>query len=161
MQINKIEQHKGFILLEVIASLLIFSIFAIFSISVLTSFMKGYVKECEIENEDLYVSEGMTILDSLLKGSDVEIKGNEIKVTRKDENDNNCDKYDIVFNQYTQKIMVKYYSGRNTSDDVMLKIKEFRVLENKNVFYIFITCNDGRRYRRCFILKTLGNQDIV
>lgn len=157
MQINKIEQHKGFILVEVIASLLIFSIFAVFSISALSSFMKGYIKEIEIENEDFYVSEGMTILDSLLKESDVKIEDNQIKVTRKD--NSNCNRYDIVFNQYAQKIVAKYYSGKITSDDVMLKIKEFRVLENQNVFYIFITCNDGRRYRRCFILKSQDCQD--
>jgi|GEM_PF-3129098 len=159
MQVNKIEQHKGFILVEVIASLLIFSIFAVFSISVLSSFMKGYIKESEIENEDFYVSEGMTILDSLLKESDVKIEDNQIKVTRKDTS--SCNRYDIVFNQYAQKIVVKYYSGKITSDDVMLKIKEFKVLENQNVFYIFITCNDGRRYRRCFILKNQDFQDTV
>lgn len=160
MQINKIKQHKGFILIEVVASLLIFSIFAVFSISVLASFMKGYVKECEFENEDLYVSEGMTILDSLLKGSDVDIEDNKIKVTRKDENDNNCDRYDIFFNKYTEQIEVDYVNS-NRRNTLMLKIKKFRILENQNVFYIFITCNDGRRYRRCFALKNQGGQDTV
>lgn len=160
MQINKIKQRKGFILVEVIASLLIFSIFSVFSISVFTSFMKGYVKECEIENEDLYVSEGMTILDSLLKGSDVEIEDNKIKVTRKSENDNNCDRYDIFLNKYTQEIEVDYINSKRRNN-LMLKIKGFRVLENQNVFYLFITCNDGRRYRRCFVLKNQDCQDIA
>lgn len=159
MQINKIKQYKGFVLVEVIASLLIFSIFAILSISAISSFVKSYIKECEIENEDLYVSEGMTILDSLLKESDVKIQNNEIKVTRKD--NSNCNRYDIVFNNHKQAIVVKYYSEKITPDDVMLKIKEFRVLENQNVFYIFITCNDGRRYRRCFTLKNQSCQDTV
>lgn len=158
MQINKIRQHKGFILVEIMASLLIFSIFAVFSISVLASFMKGYIKKCEIENEDFYVSEGMTILDSLLKGSDVEIENNKIKVTRKDENGNNCDRYDIFFNKYTEQVEVDYINSKRRNN-LMFKIREFRVLENQNVFYIFITCNDGRRYRKCFVLKNQDCQD--
>ncbi|MCD2345177.1 type II secretion system protein [Clostridium guangxiense] len=149
------KKYKGFILVELIASLLIFSIFAVFSISILGSFMKGYIKESKIENEDLYVSEGMTILDSLLKQGNIKVTNNEIEITKSDNTHSN-----ITFNRYTQKIIVDYYENnvKVTSNNVMLKIKEFNVLQNKNAFYIFITCNDGRRYRRCFILKTPEDQ---
>lgn len=160
MYICKIKKHKGFILVEVIASILIFSIFAVFAISILSIFMKGYAKENKFENEEMYVSQGMTILDDLLKdGDEIKVQNNQIKIIKKDEIQYNQYK-NIVFNRYAQRIMIDYYKygSRDTSKPLIDQIKDFSVLQNKNVFYVFITCKDGRRYRRCFILKTLEHQ---
>lgn len=145
-------------LVEVIASLLIFSIFAVFATSIFSSFMKGYVKEIQLENDGMYVSQGMDILDNLLKdGDEVKVQNNQIKIIKKDGIHYN----NIVFNRYAEKIMVDYYeyNSRSTSKPMIPQVKGFNVLENKNVFYVFITCKDGRRYRICFVLKNPEHQD--
>ncbi|MFL0251578.1 type II secretion system protein [Clostridium neuense] len=150
MHIYKVKKCRGFTIVELIASILIFSIFAVFSISILSGFMKGYLKESEIENQDSYVSEGMIILDNLLREGKIILQNDEIEVIKSDNSYNS-----IVFNRYSEKVVIDYYEGnvKVTSNNLMTKIKEFNVLKNKNVFYIFITCKDGRRYRRCFNLK--------
>lgn len=159
MYVHKMKKYNGFILVELMSSLLIFSIFAVFTISILSSFMKGYVKESKVENEDLYVSQGMAILDRLLKeGNEIRVQNNQIKIIKDGIYYNN-----IVFNKYAERIVVDYYeyNSKSTSKPIIPEVKEFNVLENKNVFYVFITCKDGRRYKRCFALKSPECQDTV
>lgn len=149
---------KGFTMVELIASILIFSIFIIFSASILGSFIKGYLKESEIESQDSYVLEGMTILDNLLKEGKIIVKNNEVEIVKSDNSYNS-----IVFNCYAEKVVIDYYENnvKVTSNNLITKIKKFNVIKNKNVFYIFITCKDERRYRRCFNLRPPNPQDTV
>ncbi|WP_234120045.1 competence type IV pilus minor pilin ComGF [Clostridium hydrogenum] len=117
--------------------------------------MNFYSKQIEIQNQDSYVSEGMLIMENLMNGGDVEIKNGAIAINK------NSDEYNLIqFDKYSEKLIVDYYryNIKLTSNNVMFKIKNFNIVRNNNLVYIFITCKDGRRYMRCFILKSQSNQ---
>lgn len=155
MHIRKVGYFKGFTLIETTTALFISSIFMVFTILILFNFVNFYSKQIEIQNQDSYVSEGMLIIENLMNGGDVEIKNGAIAINK------NSDEYNLIqFDKYSEKLIVDYYryNIKVTSNNVMFKIKNFNIVRNNNLVYIFITCKDGRRYMRCFILKSQSNQ---
>ncbi|MCR3760237.1 type II secretion system GspH family protein [Clostridium felsineum] len=149
MQFYKVK--KGFTLIEAVAASAIFCIFTVFVISILFNFVKSYKEDMKVNNDEASFTSGLIIISKFLKEGTVNIeKDNEIKVV-KDENDFNI----IRLNSYTGKIVVDYYelNEKVTSNNIIEKVSSFNILQNKNVFYLYITLNDGRRIRKCFPIK--------
>lgn len=144
-------KKQGFTLIEILSSLFIFALYATFSVSILFSFVGSYVRETEAERQDLYQTQGMLTLSSLFKEGEANIADNGIKICE------NQDEYkEITYNSYSNKLVVDYYKNniKVTSNNLMLEVKDFYIIQNKNVFYMFITSCNGRRYKRCFPLKS-------
>ncbi|KHD38247.1 hypothetical protein NL50_01715 [Clostridium acetobutylicum] len=149
MQFYKVK--KGFTLIEMVAASAIFCVFTVFAISVLFSLINGYRTDMKSNNDQADFSSGLIIINKFLKKGTVKIENsNEIKIVT-DEN-----AFDIIrLNQYTSKVVIDYYilNLKVTSNNIMEKVSSFNVLQNKNVFYVYATLNDGRRLRKCFPIK--------
>lgn len=149
MYIHKVE--KGTSLIEITAAAAIFSMFAVFAISVLFNFINQYKSEMLTNNDSAYFSNGTIVINKFLKEGTVEIEDdNRIKIT-KDQNS-----FDVILlNKYLSRVVIDYYilNMKVTSNNIIMDVKDFNVVKNKNVFYIFVTLKDGKRYMKCFPIK--------
>lgn len=145
---------KGFTLLELIIALSVASILITIETNLLSRQSINFEKFISEDRENSYCMEALRFIEGEINALDnkkVLISNNEITILK-----NNDDKNTIKCVKQSNgklKVVMVYdpiNKVRNTSVAIVENVDEFKIEENKNIIFVSICTDGGKKYERCF-----------
>ncbi|MCY6483741.1 prepilin-type N-terminal cleavage/methylation domain-containing protein [Clostridium aestuarii] len=149
---------KGFTLIELIITLFISNIIILMGTNMIFNGALEYKKAIKQDREKNYCTEALRFIETQIEdkdNKDISVNHGELVIKK-----NTSDKENIIkkikLYKKADKLQITYYKKDNfklNTNTIINNIEQFDVYRDKNVIYVGIESESGKKYERCFGIK--------
>lgn len=145
---------KGCTLIELVITISIISTLFIFETDILTRVTKNYKKIIIEDRQESYCREALRFIEMEIHdigNKNIKIEKDTLILKKSNGNKNRIKL--MRKSNGKSKIIIIYdnnKTNRQTEDTIVENIKDFKIIEDRNLIFISIKSREGRKYERCF-----------